>query len=191
MRFITIGKQGVSLFLDCSALELGSVEVYKIPLGISMPTGLEIAYGLCYGILIFALPLIYRFTRSLYYVSVALLSSVLLVLLVLRGYRQRICKDYAQWISYKDLIDLKVENFDLIIRIFRRHSVRNLLVCLGLSLFIVLSAFLGYFFLNYYDSNDYKLLLSFNAPSFLVLLWGSLKPIDTIKYYFKVKRLRK
>ena len=191
MRFITIGKQGASLFLDCSALELGSVEVYKIPLGVSMPTGPEIAYSLCYGILAFALPLIYRFTRSLYYVSVALLFSVLLVLLVLRGYRQRICKDYAQWISYKDLIDLKVENFDLIIRTFRRHSVRNLLVCLGLSLFIVLSAFLGYFFLNYYDSNDYKLLLSFNAPSFLVLLWSSLKPIDTIKYYFKVKRLRK
>ena len=62
MRFITIGKQGVSLLLDCSALELGSVEVYKIPPGVSMPTGLEIACSLCYGILIFALPLIYRFT---------------------------------------------------------------------------------------------------------------------------------
>ena len=191
MRFITIGKQGVSLLLDCSALELGSVEVYKIPPGVSMPTGLEIACSLCYGILIFALPLIYRFTRNLYCVSGALLFSVLLVLLVLRVYRQRICKDYAQWVSYKDLIDIKEENFDLIIRIFRRHSVRNLLVCLGLSLFIVLSAFLGYFFLNYYDSSDYRLLLSFNAPSLLVLLWGCLKPTDTIKHYFKVKRLRK
>ena len=62
-------RNGINLYLDCEAIKSGFIAVYKIPMGVSFPTKLELIYSIGYAILVFALPLVYKHKQNVYYLK--------------------------------------------------------------------------------------------------------------------------
>lgn len=181
-------RNGINLYLDCEAIKSGFIAVYKIPMGVSFPTKLELIYSIGYAILVFALPLVYKHKQNVYYLIAMLVVSIILAILVLKEHERRVDKDYSEWVSFKDHIGIK-ENSDLIIDTYCIHILKNSFACIIVTVLIILFLSLSCFFSYYYKVLDYKLLLALNAPSELVLFWGLLKPLKTLKYYMIIRQI--
>lgn len=184
MKYIYIGTNEVRLFIECD-----SMNVYKIPLGVSLPKRDELIYTICYAVFIFSIPLTYKLTQSFYAVIAELFASTFLAVLILKIYQERTARDYERWIAQKPYF--KEDDYNTVMNTYRKYVIKNILGCFVAAVVIICFLIGGLFFFYYFDPPGYRLLLALNAPSELVIILGGLKPIQTIRYYFKMKRLAK
>lgn len=182
MHFLYIGLKDGGLFL-----ERGTQEVYRIPFGLRGSSKETNFYSAVAGLLMFISPLVYQYTKSpAFFLSLTLLSFLIVAIILIKSakIRDHELEDFVVQFPFS-----KVE--EDILPYLRKYVILNMIRVFFITLFLLLFEIGGLYFTFIEKGCNYRLLLSLNLPTGILLVWSGFRPISVIIACFKYQNMRR
>lgn len=180
MKYMYIGKDSSSLFLNCDTLK-----VYKLPLIIAIPSKKDTFLFACYFSLFLSLPVVYRIIPNMYLIYAIVLISMVFAVIAQSSYQKTGDKKFDSYIAKYPKSMAPEKN--TVLNIYRKYMVKCLLLLPLITAVIIYLTVDSVSLFYYFEPPRYQLLIMLNLPSLLVLSLLSLNPFRNMKYYFRFK----